>query len=239
MDPSDKEKDMPPRIWPRVLIVIHRFHPIIGGAENQALRLSRALLKMGASVEVLTGRPPGLPSHEEVEGIRIRRLEWLEAFRLGKAKFHLLNLAIIREMVSRAREFDVVHSQQAMPAALGALLGARTLGKPCVVRVASGGAGFDLWKLRNIMPSGHLMAKYLCRHADRFVAISRAIRQDLIEYGVSPDRIADMMNNAPALRRRLAVGVDALGGRFQSYCGILKKEFAVLREMGVPSSPAL
>ncbi len=232
VDTYHRENASQSQISPRVLMVIPRFYPIIGGAENQALRLSRALLDMGVSVEVLTGRPPGLRSCENVEGIRVRRLEWLEALRLGKVKFHLLNLAIFREMVRSAKQFDLVHAHQAMPPAFAACRGARRLGKPCAVKIGNSGERFDLAMMSRMMMSGGMMARYLSRNADRFIAISRTVRKDLSRFGVPDERIVDIPNGVElpsdvpgpeekaALRKRLGLPMDK---QIVVYVGRLEK----------------
>ena len=52
-----------------------RFHPIIGGAEQQARRLSRHLRERGVNAFIVTCRYPGLPSDESIDGVPVHRIK--------------------------------------------------------------------------------------------------------------------------------------------------------------------
>ena len=54
-----------------VLMLSQTFHPAIGGSERQALELSKSLVSRGVRVTVLTRQPGGLPSEEDLGGVRV------------------------------------------------------------------------------------------------------------------------------------------------------------------------
>jgi glycosyltransferase involved in cell wall biosynthesis len=58
----------------RIVMLIWKFHPLSGGAENQCLRLSKRLVELGHPVTVLTHRAPGSADSELLSGIRVVRV---------------------------------------------------------------------------------------------------------------------------------------------------------------------
>lgn len=66
---------------PRVLMLTYRFHPVIGGAEIQCLRLSRALVQQGYTTCVLTERLIGTHKQELIDGVPVLRLGGLDWWR--------------------------------------------------------------------------------------------------------------------------------------------------------------
>lgn len=92
----------------RILEVVVRFHPYIGGVENTVLDLNRRLLARGHRVKVVCAdEPAGSPS--QVEGIDVVRLPW-------RGKLGNTNLAWgLRDALRRERP-DLIHTH--IPTAL-------------------------------------------------------------------------------------------------------------------------
>ena len=63
---------------PRILMVIPRFLPVVGGTEKQCWLLSKELARRGFRISVLTEREKGTPYFEELEGVKIYRLPGLK-----------------------------------------------------------------------------------------------------------------------------------------------------------------
>lgn len=60
---------------PRVYIVIGTFHPIVGGAERQALALGRSLRERGYAATILTFRQKrAWKAYEVIEGVPVIRV---------------------------------------------------------------------------------------------------------------------------------------------------------------------
>lgn len=118
-----------------VLMIIQNFHPTVGGAEKQALELSRALVKKGVVVTVLTPGVKGAPARESLDGVQVIRLSFgcgraFRSFRfvLHSAFFLLNNLS----------KYDVFHihlasSHSVFPSLLG-----RYSGKKVFVKLSGG-----------------------------------------------------------------------------------------------------
>ena len=205
---------------PRVMMVIPHYHPVVGGAEKQAQRLAEAMVRRGVAVSVLTGRPRGISREDTFGGVRVRRVGYLDRLRLGTAKFHV-QVARMRKILGRLRdEYDVLHCHQGLWTAYAAVRAARRWDKPCLVKFANVGERFDFRILRDYMPGGSLMERYIRRHADRVVATSEAVCRELREAGFGADRIARIPNGVAlpelperrptAVRESLGMGSDDL-----------------------------
>jgi glycosyltransferase involved in cell wall biosynthesis len=114
---------------PRVAIVIPRYHPVYGGAENQCLLLNRHLMKSG-SVEipfVVTKRiSADLERRERIESVLVRRIGRTGIGRLSDYHFFMSMAAFL---VRNRRSFDLIHCHG------GALLGFIVTLTGLVVRV--------------------------------------------------------------------------------------------------------
>lgn len=112
---------------PRVVMVIQNFFPYLGGAENQALSLSAALVKEGVSVRVLTQNAKRAPASELIRNVPVLRLASNPLFFLFRSFFWLIN---------HSAEYDIIHVHLASSHAIGASLAGRLLKKPVYVKIA-------------------------------------------------------------------------------------------------------
>lgn len=122
-----------------VLMLSQTFYPAIGGAEKQALELSRALVARGARVTVLTRRIEGAPAEEIMSGVSVRRLAVLGKGALDSFSFMAKSFIYL---LRRAAEYDVVHVHLASSPAVAAVLAGRLTGKRTVIKLG-GGKGVD------------------------------------------------------------------------------------------------
>jgi glycosyltransferase involved in cell wall biosynthesis len=170
-----------------------------GGAEVQAHRLARALIADGHTVELVTARQRGESPLELVEGVPVRRLFAFGnrplVWRLGSYSYVGL---LVRELLRRKDEHDVVHVHQAFHAAFGAVLARRLGGRPVIVKVATAGRFGDLEQMRAgrpTLPAGSSrMLDQVLAQADALVAISDAIADELVAAGAPPDRVIRIPN---------------------------------------------
>ncbi|KAF0126639.1 MAG: group 1 glycosyl transferase [Elusimicrobia bacterium] len=130
-------------------MLIQNFFPAVGGAERQALELSRSLAARGIAVTVITRRLPGTPSEEDIAGVRVLRLACPGPVRLSTfffmigAFFHLLR---------RRSLYDAVHVHMASSHAVSALLAARFTGKRTFIKLADGKAQNEITLSRKTFP---------------------------------------------------------------------------------------
>ena len=139
-----------------VLMLSQTFYPAIGGAEKQALEISRALVSRGVKVTVLTRRIEGAPAEEIMDGVSVLRLPVLGSgaldsfFFMVKSFFYLLG---------HAAEYDVVHVHLASSPAVAAVLAGRLTGRRTVIKLG-GGKGVDEITLSMKTWPGRLKLKF-------------------------------------------------------------------------------
>lgn len=181
----------------RVVMVSAGFWPAVGGAERQALELSRELLARGAAVLVLTRRLDGAAPREEVHGVPVRRLRVYGTGALDSLCFLFGSLGWL---LKHAGEYDAIHAHLAGSPALAAALAGRWLGKPVLVKLG-GGRGIGELAASSRTRLGRLKLRLLAVLGPRFLA-------------VVPDLAAEAREHLRgALIEVLPNGVDA--GRFK------------------------
>lgn len=122
-----------------VLMLIQTFYPVIGGAEKQALELSRALAARGVKVTVVTRRIEGAPAEETMDGVSVRRLAVIGS---GAVDSFVFMVKSFFYLLRHAAEYDVVHVHLASSPAVAAVLAGRLTGKRTVIKLG-GGKGVD------------------------------------------------------------------------------------------------
>ncbi len=175
----------------KVRMVLGSFWPVQGGAERQAAILARALVRRGADVEVVTGRPRGVPARLPDDPVPVTRLRMLGFGRIRQFAF-LLSLG--RELGRTAAGADLIHVHQAQYPAYAAVRAARRLGVPVLVKCSSAGARFGLDSLVRQFPCGGRLARYIARAANMFNALNETAHQQLRAWGVEEARIATIPN---------------------------------------------
>ena len=178
---------------PRVLMVV-TFLDDAGGVQKQAWLQARALRDLGCDVQFLAARIGKHAAEEDVDGIVVHRLPFLDGWRLGNIKFALLNRHIKRWMRRHADSFDIVHVHQALWTACGAAKAAQKLGKPCVVKIGNTGSRADLRVLRQGLFTGGHLVRGLIKRPDCFIVTSRRAGKELKEAGIAEERIVHIPN---------------------------------------------
>ena len=186
---------------PRVLMIIAKFHPAIGGTENQALLLCENLVKKGVDVSVLTRHVSGLPRYADVRGVPVCRA--IRVIDRGKLFGLTYFFSCFYFLFLNRRKFDIVHCHILHGFhSIAAVLMQRIFGKKVIIKVASSGVLSDLMMLRQSL-FGSWMLRFL-RRADRVVALcSQAVREARAQ-GFVKERIATIPNGVDARRFRPA-----------------------------------
>ena len=138
-----------------VLMVGQTFYPVLGGAEKQAFELSKALVRRGVKVTVLTRRTGGLPARETLDGVRVERFPTLGSGLLDSLWFLL---RVFFRMLALRAEYDAVHVHLASSPGVAAALAGRLAGKRGVVKLGRG-RGLDELTLSKGSFSGRLKLK--------------------------------------------------------------------------------
>lgn len=174
----------------RLALLTRRYPPLIGGAEKVLSYLAAALAAEGAEVTVLTSRMPGLnlPASEELpiepasagigHGPSPRGRLTIERLATSRLRFW----GTWRYMSNLARWFehhpvDLAYVSMLKHDAYVAVAAGRKLGFPVVLRPEGAGATGDIaWQSWGRF--GRAIGRR-CREASAFVAISRAIEDEL------------------------------------------------------------
>ncbi|MEN8131640.1 MAG: glycosyltransferase family 4 protein [Pseudomonadota bacterium] len=202
----------------RVLMLSPQFHPLVGGYERAAERLSAALAARDHAVTVITERRSGSwLSQEERDGVQIHRL-WC----IYRPHLHLITsqMAFALFLVKQGRRFQVWHVHQyGLHTVLAVVLG-KLLRRPVVLKLTNSGAD-GIQCNTTALPMAGFAKLLLCR-VDAVVALSRETRAEAEVYGIPIPRIHILGNGVDeqvfrpridAERARLSkiLGIDALG----------------------------
>ena len=176
------------------------------------------------------GKLANVPAHEVIEGIDVTHPKTLVVPRLAHATWGPLYAASIAlKLVGLRGKFDVVLGSWAYPDGFAAVLAARALGVPCVVKLH----GSDINIIAKI-PGPRRLSAWSLPQATRVVAVSRALADEVAALGVPREKIAIVMNGVDAAlfhprdraaaRKELGLGDEPLA----LYVGNLKVEKGVL-----------
>jgi glycosyltransferase involved in cell wall biosynthesis len=152
---------------------------------------------MGHQATVITRRGDvAWPADDEVDGIRVKRVPPTGPGRTGK---YLMVPAALRAVLREGRHHDLIVVRATRVLGLPGLLAGRALGRPVVLQPEINGelSGEALtwgWtRGRSLVPivRGLVRLRNLwLRDGDGFVAMSRKIRDEMIEAGVARERVA-------------------------------------------------
>jgi glycosyltransferase involved in cell wall biosynthesis len=136
------------------------------------------------------GRLTGVPRRERIEGLDVRHPRTLFLPRTAHGLWGPMYAASLAPEVLRWRgKTDVVLGSWAYPDGFAAILLARALGVPAVVKLH----GSDINVIARI-PGPRRLMRWLLPRATRVVAVSRALADEIAALGVPRDRIALVMN---------------------------------------------
>jgi glycosyltransferase involved in cell wall biosynthesis len=168
---------------PSSMMVIHQFRPIASGAELQAERLACKLVELGHRVQVVTPLKVGdSPLRETIAGVEVHRRTFPFPYRVD-----LDTGPLFRYFIMNRRNYDIIHSHMCFGHAVVATVAAQWLRKRNVTKIACAGEFGEFsvfskfkwfrWALRILWQT------------DAMVAISREVRDELLEWGFSRDRV--------------------------------------------------
>lgn len=167
----------------RVVMVIPRYFPIFGGAENQCRLLIARLLASGQAAVpyvVTTRMETGLARAETIDGVAVRRLG-VPGSEAWKSYYYYLCMMVF--LLLRRRQFDVIHCHATSVAGFAATLLGRIIRRPVVLKLSSNGefvqgfgaekAGATPWRVRLRARLQAALARFSAAHARFIVALNR------------------------------------------------------------------
>jgi glycosyltransferase involved in cell wall biosynthesis len=208
-----------------VTMLIHRFHPYIGGAETQLKALLPHLARLGVRVQVITREEPGSPTFDEVDGARVYRVPLLSTRGAASLAYTARALHFLHAHRSTTQ---VIHSHGLLSPSTTAMVARLALGIPAIA--TTHGFQADLALLRHgVLGSPRFRA--ISTVMDRFIVISSEIGRGLRAEGVPRRKLVTIPNGIDADRfspadpdRRIALrsqlGIE--GRRVVLYVGRLE-----------------
>jgi glycosyltransferase involved in cell wall biosynthesis len=209
----------------RILFLTESFHPVLGGGETHIRRLGAALVAAGDAVTVVTRRgEPAWPRCERLDdGIRVVRVAPTGPGRIGK---YLMVPAASRAVAREAARHDVLVVRGTRVLGLPGLMTGRYCGLATVLQPEINGeldgTAFTWGRPWSDGVAGRLLRagvvalrNPLLRDADRFVAMSRLIREEMVAAGVEAARVALIPHGVDTLRFRPATGEQRAALRAQ------------------------
>jgi len=179
------------------------------------------------------GRLARVPFRETIEGIDVSHPRTLFIPRLAHATWGPLYALSIAPLLARYRgKVDVVLGSWAYPDGFAAVIAAKILGVPSVVKLH----GSDI-NLNAKAPGPRRMIGWSLPRAAKVVAVSRALADEVVALGVPRDRVALVMNGVdaelfhPRDREAARAELSLPPGPLALYVGNLKEEKGVL-ELG-------
>lgn len=176
------------------------------------------------------GKLARVPRRETIHGMEVAHPRTLFVPKLAMATWGPLYAASIAPAVAPYRgKVDVVLGTWAYPDGFAAVVVARMLGVPCVVKLH----GSDI-NLIAKQPGPRRMTAWALPQAERIVAVSRALADEVVAMGVARDRVAIVLNGvdgelfAPRDRAAARAELGLPAGPLAIYVGNLKPEKGVL-----------
>ncbi|MFH1258631.1 MAG: glycosyltransferase family 4 protein [Elusimicrobiota bacterium] len=173
-----------------VCMLISRFYPYLGGAEQHALRLSQTLRKKGINVFVVTENFGNLEKIADIEGLKIYRL-----FSFGKGKFSSLVFMVssLFFLIRKRKAYEIIHVHLASSPAIAAVILKKLFNKKVVVKL---GGGKNIGDIDSSLKTfiGRVKLNILKKNVDKFIAISQEIKQSMLDNSFQEDKIVEIPN---------------------------------------------
>lgn len=179
----------------RIVMLISSFYPLVGGAEKQAQRLSKELVRRGHEVVVLTR----MPNNQEVEkielidGIKIIRLKVLEKGKLAPLTYLVKAICYI---FKNKKQIDILHAHSLSSPGITASLATFLFKIPSISKIAGGGNEIGCEAKRMYVAGGGKKKRILFMHKylSKYIAISNPIKNDLLEIETPKNKILFIPN---------------------------------------------
>lgn len=173
----------------KILFVVENYIPHIGGVEVVFKNLAEGLAKRH-DVTIITHRPKNTNKYEELNGVKIHRINCLQ-------NRYLFSFLAIPKAVKEARKANIIHTTT-FNGAFPAWLASKITGKKCVITVHEVWIG--KWKEYTTMNAlqawlhNFLEKLIYVLPFDKYAAVSNSTRKQLLDIGKKPEKTATVYN---------------------------------------------
>ncbi len=176
---------------PRVLMLISNFYPVLGGAEQQALRLSCSLASRGISVSVLTRARQGSKSFETIDKVSVyRKIKVLDKGKWFGITYILSSFYFLFKM---RNTYDIIHCHIADGLGTTAAIAIKLLfNKKVIIMIASSGQGSDFHTLKKNFLNRCCLK--LTHAADKIISLCNLSTKELYNENYLASQIVQIPN---------------------------------------------
>jgi len=180
----------------RILQVTPYFHPYVGGQERYVRSLSRALVSRGHTVEVFTSNFPKSEESETIDGIQVRRFDFL-----CRPLNNPISPIILFELIRRHRDFDVIHCHNEHAAMSQYCALTKSYSKLPLIITCHGQLKFDQ-PAKDLFERTYsrTLGAMLLKKADKVITISNSDREYIHTFDVPLERIKVIPNGVDVNR---------------------------------------
>lgn len=190
----------------KIIQVVHRYYPAVGGTENQVKSISEELVRRGHKVSVITTsslsvldipslfhpfrrKKVNVQKSEEIEGVDVHRYDALFRFYGFLAISPMRKLLTIKADIIHAYGFYITTSLVAMMAAKHRSIPFLLTANDATVSLYGSTAKRACSNIYN-----HIIGKLLILNSARVIAVSRTNAEDLVKLGVTEQKITVVPN---------------------------------------------
>jgi len=184
-------------------MLIDRFHPIIGGSEIQAQRISEQLIKKGIKVLVVTRRiQPEMKRFEYIGEIPVYRFSPCGLTRYAN---YLTAVKIMQFLAENEEKYDIIHVHSPGNLAAVAVIISKIYKKKCIIKIGAVGVikevqleGTRISLTDKVLKKLFVVStirRYLLKKADIFVSVSSETSKELFEYRFKKNNIRLIPNS--------------------------------------------
>jgi glycosyltransferase involved in cell wall biosynthesis len=176
---------------PSILMLIANFYPVLGGAEQQALSLSKNLVSRGINTSVLTRSRPDERSFEQIENVPVyRKIHVLDRGKWFGITYILSSFCFLLKM---RNTYDIIHCHIADGLGTTAAIAIKLLfKKKVVIMIASSGQGSDLQELKKSFLNRCCLK--LTHMADKIISLCSLSTEELYNESYLESQIAQLPN---------------------------------------------
>ncbi len=176
----------------RILQVSSYFYPYIGGQERYVRNLARGLLDRGHTVEVLTSNFPKSKKNETIDGMEVRRFDFV-----CKPLNNPISPMLLFHVTRHCREFDLLHCHNERAAVSLYCALTKSWSNLPLILTCHGHARFDqLARFSYLIERAYstTLGARILRKADKVVAISDSDKEYVSSLGVPLEKIRVIPN---------------------------------------------
>ncbi len=176
---------------PRVLMLISNFYPVLAGAEQQALNLSRMLVSRGIPVSVLTRSIENKKPFEQINGVKVYR----EIHAIDKGKWFGISyiLTTFYFLFRKRHTYNIIHCHIADGLGTTAAIAIKLLfNKKVIIMIASSGQGSDFHTLKKSFLNRCCLK--LIHSTDKIISLCNLSTEELYNENYSESQIIQIPN---------------------------------------------